>query len=139
MVCPETERAVHTMPASAMTKNMPVVPERPNRSSTTEEIMMVSMVIPDTGFRAVVAMALAATDAKKNENTSVRASPAKITAGEPERLARKAATAMALAITPSRMAMTEMSRSVRSPWVSPRRKARMAMPNEEEREHQRQG
>jgi hypothetical protein len=36
-----------------------------------EEMMMVSMVIPDTGLRAVVAMALAATEAKKNEKTSV--------------------------------------------------------------------
>ena len=32
--------------------------------------------------------------------------------------------------TPSRMAITEMSRSVRSPGVSPRRKARRAMPND---------
>ncbi len=73
MVCPETESAVHTIPASAMTKNMPVVPETPKRSSTTEEMMMVSMVMPDTGLRAVVAMALAATEVKKNEKTQGQA------------------------------------------------------------------
>ena len=72
---PETESAVHTIPASAITKNMPVVPETPKRSSTMEEMMMVSMVIPDTGLRAVVAMALAATEVKKKENNSARATP----------------------------------------------------------------
>ena len=69
MVWPETESAVQTMPAMAITKNMPVVPERPKRSSTTEEMMMVSMVMPETGLRAVVAMALAATEVKKKEKT----------------------------------------------------------------------
>ena len=57
------------MPAIAITKNIPVVPAMPNRSSTTDEMMIVSMVMPDTGLRAVVAMALAATDVKKNEKT----------------------------------------------------------------------
>ena len=33
--------------------------------------MMVSIVIPETGLRAVVAMALAATEVKKNEKSSV--------------------------------------------------------------------
>src|SRR5881227_4031112 len=33
------------MPAIAITKNMPVVPERPNRSSTTEEIIMTMLTI----------------------------------------------------------------------------------------------
>ena len=75
MVCPDTESAVHTMPAMAITKNIPVGPSRPNRSSTTDEKMIVSIVMPDTGLRATVAMALAATDAKKNENTSVSARP----------------------------------------------------------------
>jgi len=106
MVCPETERAVHTMPASAITKNMPVVPESPNRSRTTEEIMMVSMVIPDTGFRAVVAMALAATMRKEREHQRQREA-CEDHRGRTERFARKAATAMALAITPIRMAITE--------------------------------
>ena len=69
IVCPETESAVHTMPAIAITKNIPVVPERPKRSSTTEEMMIVSIVIPETGLRAVVAMALAATEVKKKEKT----------------------------------------------------------------------
>ena len=41
----------------------------PKRSSTTDEMMIVSMVMPETGLRAVVAMALAATDVKKNEKT----------------------------------------------------------------------
>src|SRR5665811_1539397 len=71
IACPETESAVHTIPAIAMTKNMPVVPDNPNCSNTTDEMMTVSMVMPDTGLRAVVAIAFAATDVKKNENTSV--------------------------------------------------------------------
>ena len=71
MVCPETDSAVHTMPAIAMTKNIPAWPLMPNRSSTTDEMMTVSMVMPDTGLRAVVAIAVAATDVKKNEKTSV--------------------------------------------------------------------
>src|SRR6266704_942327 len=75
MACPDTESAVHTMPAMAITKNMPVVPETPNCSNTTEEMMIVSIVIPETGLRAVVAIALAATDVKKNENTRVSAMP----------------------------------------------------------------
>ena len=71
IVCPDTESAVQTMPAMAMTKNMPDCPLTPNRSSTTDEMITVSIVIPDTGLRAVVAMAFAATEVKKNENTSV--------------------------------------------------------------------
>ena len=34
-------------------------------------MMTVSIVMPETGLRAIVAMALAATEVKKNENTSV--------------------------------------------------------------------
>ena len=66
---PETHSAVHTMPAIAITKNMPVVPDRPNLNSTTEEMMTVSMVMPEAGLFAVVAMALAATEAKKKANS----------------------------------------------------------------------
>ena len=89
MVWPETESAVHTMPAIAITKNMPVVPESPKRSSTTEEMMMVSMVMPETGLRAVVAMALAATEVKKNEKSSVSSEAGDHAAGEPFRLAEE--------------------------------------------------
>ena len=46
-------------------------PRAPNCSSTTDEMMIVSMVMPETGLRAVVAMALAATEVKKNEKSSV--------------------------------------------------------------------
>ena len=72
---PDTHRAVHTMPAMAITKNIPVSPERPKLNSTTAEMMMVSMVMPEAGLLAVVAMALAATEVKKNENTSVNTRP----------------------------------------------------------------
>ena len=75
MVWPETDRAVQTIPAMAITKNMPVVPETPKRSKTADEMMMVSMVMPETGLRAVVATALAATEVKKNEKTSTNAKP----------------------------------------------------------------
>ena len=71
IVCPDTDSAVHTMPAMAITKNMPASPLIPNRSSTTDEMMTVSIVMPDTGLRAIVAMAVAATEVKKKENTSV--------------------------------------------------------------------
>src|ERR1039457_5484105 len=82
MACPDTDSAVHTMPAIAITKNMPVVPDSPNLSSTAQEIIIVSIVIPETGLRAVVAMALAATDVKKNEKTIVSASPIATTVQE---------------------------------------------------------
>ena len=36
-------------------------------------MMMVSMVMPETGLRAMVAMALAATEAKKKQKKSVNA------------------------------------------------------------------
>ena len=36
---------------------------------------MVSMVMPEAGLLAVVAMALAATEVKKNENSSVNTRP----------------------------------------------------------------
>src|ERR1035441_8689846 len=100
MVWPEVESAVHTMPASAMTKNIPVVPETRKRSSTMEEMMMVSMVIPDTGLRAVGAMALAATEVKKKENSSASATPVITTMGELLRLPRKIPMASALTTTP---------------------------------------
>ena len=84
-VWPETESAVQTIPAMAITKNMPVRPERPNSSSTTEETMTVSMVMPETGLRAVVAMALAATEVKKKEKSSTSRSPTPSTLPRPSR------------------------------------------------------
>ena len=39
-------------------------------------MMMVSIVMPETGLRAVVAIALAATEVKKNEKSSVSTRPA---------------------------------------------------------------
>ena len=76
---PETQSAVQTIPAIAMTKNMPVVPERPNFKSTTHEMITVSMVMPEAGLFAVVAIAFAATDAKKKAKTSVSTRPQKST------------------------------------------------------------
>jgi hypothetical protein len=102
MVCPETDSAVHTMPAIAITKNMPVVPDSPNSQHTAQEIIMVSIVMPETGLRAVVAMALAATDVKKNEKTSVSARPMATTVQEGARCPRRMATPMAPITTPSR-------------------------------------
>src|ERR1039457_7571167 len=102
MACPEVESAVHTMPAMVITKNMPVVPESPNRNSTTDEMMMVSMVMPETGLRAVVAMALAATEGKKNEKSSVSAMPTRIAAGGAARLPRKKAAATAAEKAPKK-------------------------------------
>ncbi len=107
------------MPAIAITKNIPVWPDSPKRSSTTAEMMMVSIVMPETGFRAVVAMALAATDAKKNEKISVSARPAAMIDSEPARLPKKTPTTTALIATPSRMVMIGMSRSVRANDSSP--------------------
>ena len=92
---------------------------------------MVSIVMPETGLRAVVATALAATEVKKNEKTSVSARPAATTASETGKCPRNAATAIAPRMTPIRRAMTGMSRSVRSACAaSPWRKARNAMPND---------
>ena len=119
------------MPAIAMTKNIPVRPDTPNSSSTTEEMMIVSIVMPDTGLRDVVAMALAATEVKKNEKTSTSASPMSATTEVAPRLPRKIATAIAETTTPIRICMIAMSRSVRSTFpVSPWRNARAAIENE---------
>ena len=50
MAWPETHSAVHTMPAIAMAKNIPVAPDRPKLSSTSDETMMVSIVMPEAGI-----------------------------------------------------------------------------------------
>jgi len=62
--------------------------------------MMVSIVIPDTGLRTVVAMALAATLVKKNEKTNASMTPIRTTMGSRERLPNITPTASAL--TPRR-------------------------------------
>ena len=100
---PETESAVQTMPAIAMTKNMPVGPETPKRSSTTEETMMVSMVMPETGLRAVVAIALAATEVKKKENSSVSARPTRTTTTPWPSVEKKTPAASVETTTPTSM------------------------------------
>ena len=51
------------------------MPDTPKRSSTTDETMIVSIVMPETGLRAMVAIALAATEVKKKEKTSVSSEP----------------------------------------------------------------
>ena len=128
---PETESAVQTMPAIAITKNIPVVPERPKRSITSDEMMIVSIVIPDTGLRAVVAMALAATEAKKKEKIRVSSRPTRAAISVPSRVLKKTPAPTAVRMTPIRMVMIGMSRSVRScPAASPCLKARPAMANE---------
>ena len=68
IACPETDNAVHTIAAITITKNMPLVLDTPNLSKTAQEMMIVSIVIPETGLRAVVAMALAATDVEEGKN-----------------------------------------------------------------------
>ena len=131
MVCPDTDSAVQTIPAMAMTKNIPVVPERPKRSSTTDEMMMVSMVMPETGLRAVVAMAFAATEVKKNEKKSVKSSPATSTIAVGRSVPKNTATPIAPMTTPMSCVTTGMSRSVRSSTcASPWRKALRAIPND---------
>ena len=114
MVCPETDNAVHTMPAITITKNMPVVPDSPNRNSTTDEMITVSIVMPDTGLRAVVAIALAATEVKKNEKISVITVPIAIALHITGNCARYTPTAMAPTATPMKIESIDMSRSVRS-------------------------
>ena len=89
IVWPETDSAVQTMPAIAITKNIPVRPETPNSSRMTDEMMIVSIVMPDTGLRAVVAIAFAATDVKKNEKTSTRARPMRTTTDERPQVVEK--------------------------------------------------
>lgn len=131
MVWPDTDRAVHTMPAMAITKNMPDSPDTPNRSSTTDDTMIVSIVMPDTGLRATVAIALAATDAKKNENTSVRPRPTTTTVTEETRLPKKTAAVSEATTTPMRMVTIGTSRSVRSSVADlPERNAFTAIPSE---------
>ena len=94
-------------------------------------MMIVSIVIPETGLRAVVAIALAATEVKKNENTSVSPRPMRTTTDVASRLPRKIATATVDTTTPIRIFMIAMSRSVRSsPSASPWRKALAAIENE---------
>jgi len=102
------------MPAMAITKNMPAVPDTPKRNNTADDKMMVSMVMPETGLRAVVATALAATEVKKNEKSRTSRSPTPTTVHETGKLPRNAATAMALMMTPMRIEIMDTSRSVRS-------------------------
>src|SRR5208337_3693854 len=131
IVCPETDNAVHTIPAMAITKNMPEVPDKPNRSNTADEIIIVSMVMPETGLRAVVAMALAATDVKKKEKTSVSASPIATAVQDAARWPRSMATPIAPTTTPRKMDIIGMSRSVRSSAAPPLlRNTRKAIPND---------
>ena len=80
---------MHTTPAIAITKNIPLVPETPKRSSTIEETMMVSIVMPEIGLRAVVAIAFAATEVKKNANSRVRARPTRTTSSDWPRVEKK--------------------------------------------------
>ena len=132
IIWPEIESAVQTMPASAITKNIPVVPETPNRRRMTDEMMIVSIVIPETGLRAIVAIAFAATEAKKNEKTSVRTSAIDDGRTSVSRACRRrAATPIALRIVPRRIAMSETSRSVRSVrGAAAARNAFAAIPND---------
>ncbi len=93
IVCPDTDSAVQTIPAIAITKNIPAGAAQPEPQQHHDEMMIVSIVIPDTGLRAMVAMALAATEAKKNEKTNVSTRPTTMTDGEPEMLVKNTATA----------------------------------------------
>src|SRR5665213_560579 len=97
---PDTQSAVHTMPAMAITKNIPVSPDRPKLNNTTAEMMMVSMVMPEAGLLAVVAIALAATEVKKNENSSVNTRPNASTVQDTWRRPKKIATQIAPSTTP---------------------------------------
>ena len=94
--------------------------------------MTVSMVMPEAGLLAVVAMALAATEAKKKAKSSVSTRPRTRTVQETCRRPKKMATARAPATTPRRMVSMGMSRSVRSGVRGIRRgrKACSAMPKE---------
>ena len=94
--------------------------------------MIVSIVMPETGLRAVVAMALAATEAKKNEKTRVSRRPTMATTKlAPWSVVKKMPITTVDSTTPIRMVITGMSRSVRSwPASSPWRKALAAMANE---------
>ena len=109
------------MPAIAMTKNIPVVPDSPNFRRTTDEIMIVSIVIPETGLRAVVAIALAATEVKKNEKTSIRTSAIADDRPRGAERAEEGRDADRVTIVPRSIVMIEMSRSVRSSRRAPRR------------------
>ena len=114
-----------------MTKNMPVVPETPNRSSTTEETMMVSIVMPEIGLRAVVAIAFAATDVKKNANSRVSPRPTRTATSDWPRVEKKAPAARVESTTPTRIVTIGMSRSVRSvACASPWRNVRRAIEND---------
>ena len=95
-------------------------------------MMIVSIVMPETGLRAVVAMALAATDVKKNEKTSVRPRPDQRRRRTSRRGCRgRSRRRRAETTTPIRIFMIAMSRSVRSGRAaSPCRKAFAAIEKE---------
>jgi hypothetical protein len=94
-------------------------------------MMIVSIVMPETGLRAVVAIALAATEVKKKEKTSVRPMPIRVTTMEPPRVREKIAMATEETTTPIRIVTTLTSRSVRSSRCpSPCRKAFAAIEND---------
>ncbi len=120
-----------TTPASAITKNIPLGPDTPKRSSTTDDTITVSIVMPEIGLRAVIAIALAATEVKKNENTSVSTSPISTTRSPWPSVAKKTAAASVETSVPARIVTIDRSRSVRSAaCASPARKVRAATENE---------
>ena len=77
-------------------------------------MMMVSIVMPEAGLLAVVAMALAATEVKKNENSSVSTRPNADHRPGDLKVPRRRATPIAPMTTPSKMETIGISRSVRS-------------------------
>ena len=114
---PEIASAVATTPASAITKNIPLGPETPKRSSTTEDTITVSMVMPEIGFLAVIAIALAATEVKKKENSSVSARPISTASSDSVSVEKKTPAASVETTTPASRVTTPRSRSVRS-WLA---------------------
>ena len=79
-------------------------------------------------------MAFAATEAKKKEKTRVSSRPISAASSVPSRVLKKIPATTAVRMTPIRMVVIGMSRSVRScPSASPCRKARAAIEKEPER------
>ena len=71
---PAIESAVQTTPPMTIAATMPLVPDNPMLTSTSDESMSVMSVMPDTGLEPTIAMAFAATVVKRNDMTKTIAS-----------------------------------------------------------------
>ncbi len=112
---PAIDRAVHTTPPMMSAAVMPSAPLSPMLASTSELMMRVMSVMPDTGLVPTMAMALAATVVKRNAMTNTIRSATTLWNPLPSRPKRKNTNEVSsAAMRTDRMSFIGRSRCVRS-------------------------